>query len=230
MLVKDRMTANPYCIRKDTSISAALDLMAERDFHRIPVVDGQELVGLVTEGTIAENTPSKATSLSVYELNYLLAKSTVESVMIKDVVTIHPDALLEEAAVLMRQHDIGCLVVTEGRKVVGIITQNDIFEAFIDLLGYYEEGSRYVIQIAEDKPGVLADLTGLFFDETAQITNLAVLSQRRTDRCRHPGPRRRAGSDEKAAERSRLSGDLGLDPLRSVRKVRIGQEFLPDPG
>ena len=165
MLVKDRMTANPYCIRKDTSISAALDLMAERDFHRIPVVDGQELVGLVTEGTIAENTPSKATSLSVYELNYLL---------IKDVVTIHPDALLEEAAVLMRQHDIGCLVVTEGRKVVGIITQNDIFEAFIDLLGYYEEGSRYVIQISEDKPGVLADLTGLFFDETAQITNLAV--------------------------------------------------------
>ena len=174
MLVKDRMTANPYCIRKDTSISAALDLMAERDFHRIPVVDGQELVGLVTEGTIAENTPSKATSLSVYELNYLLAKSTVESVMIKDVVTIHPDALLEEAAVLMRHHDIGCLVVTEGRKVVGIITQNDIFEAFIDLLGYYEEGSRYVIQITEYKPGVLADLTGLFFDETAQITNLAV--------------------------------------------------------
>ena len=173
MLVKDRMTANPYCISKDTSISAALDLMAERDFHRIPVAAGQELVGLVTEGTIAENTPSKATSLSVYELNYLLAKSTVESVMIKDVVTIHPDALLEEAAVLMRQHDIGCLVVTEGRKVVGIITQNDIFEAFIDLLGYYEEGSRYVIAV-EDKPGVLADLTGLFFDEMAQITNLAV--------------------------------------------------------
>ena len=173
MLVKDRMTANPYCISKDTSISAALDLMAERDFHRIPVVAGQDLVGLVTEGTIAENTPSKATSLSVYELNYLLAKSTVESVMIKDVVTIHPDALLEEAAVLMRQHDIGCLVVTEGSKVVGIITQNDIFEAFIDLLGYYEEGRRYVIPV-EDKPGILADLTGLFFGEKAQITNLAV--------------------------------------------------------
>lgn len=69
---------------------------------------------------------------------------------------------------------ISAAVVTEGRKVVGIITQNDIFEAFIDLLGYYEEGSRYVIQITEDKPGVLADLTGLFFDETAQITNLAV--------------------------------------------------------
>ena len=171
MLVKDRMTANPYCISKDTSISAALDLMAERDFHRIPVAAGQELVGLVTEGTIAENTPSKATSLSVYELNYLLAKSTVESVMIKDVVTIHPDALLEEAAVLMRQHDIGCLVVTEGRKVVGIITQNDIFEAFIDLLGYYEEGSRYVIAV-EDKPGVLADLTGLFWPSIAKTRRL----------------------------------------------------------
>ena len=171
MLVKDRMTANPYCISKDTSISAALDLMAERDFHRIPVAAGQELVGLVTEGTIAENTPSKATSLSVYELNYLLAKSTVESVMIKDVVTIHPDALLEEAAVLMRQHDIGCLVVTEGRKVVGIITQNDIFEAFIDLLGYYEEGSRYVIAV-EDKPGVLAAIAAEFAKNGVSINGV----------------------------------------------------------
>lgn len=175
MLVKDRMTANPYCIGKDTTISAALDLMAEKDFHRIPVVDGGKLAGLVTEGTIAENTPSKATSLSVYELNYLLAKSKVDSVMIRDVVTIHPDALLEEAAVLMRRHDIGCLVVTEGRKVVGIITQNDIFEAFVDLLGYYEEGSRYAIEIEDDKPGVLADLANVFFDQKAMITHLAVV-------------------------------------------------------
>ena len=81
MLVKRSvLTANPYCISKDTSISAALDLMAERDFHRIPVAAGQELVGLVTVGYHRqENTPSKATSLSVYELNYLLAKSTRRS-------------------------------------------------------------------------------------------------------------------------------------------------------
>ena len=174
MFVRDRMTANPYCIHQDTPISAALDLMSDRNFHRIPVVDGKKLVGLVTEGTIAENTPSKATSLSVYELNYLLSKSKVESVMIKNVITIGPDALLEEAAVLMRKNNIGCLVVLEDEDVVGIITQNDIFEAFIDLLGYYEEGCRYVVKVEEDKPGVLAELANLFFNENMQVTNLAV--------------------------------------------------------
>lgn len=174
MYVKDRMTPNPYCISKDTAISTALDIMADRNFHRIPVVDGKKLVGLVTEGTIAENTPSKATSLSIYELNYLLSKNKVDSVMIRDVVTIAPSALLEEAAVLMRKNDIGCLVVVENNEVVGIITQNDIFEAFVDLLGYYEEGTRYVIEVSEDKPGVLAELTGCFFSSNAHITNLAV--------------------------------------------------------
>lgn len=174
MYVKDRMTANPYCINKDTTISTALDIMSDRNFHRIPVVDGKRLVGLVTEGTIAENTPSKATSLSIYELNYLLSKNKVDAVMIKNVITVNPDALLEEAAVLMRKNDIGCLVVTEKEEVVGIITQNDIFEAFIDLLGYYEEGTRYVIKIKEDKTGVLAKITECFFDSHAHITNLAV--------------------------------------------------------
>ena len=174
MYVKDWMTINPYCISKDTTISTALDIMKDRNFHRIPIVDGKKLVGLVTEGTIAEHTPSKATSLSVYELNYLLSKNKVDAVMIKDVVTINKEALLEEAAVVMRKHDIGCLVVVEDEEVVGIITQNDIFEAFVDLMGYYQEGNRYVIEISDDKAGILADLTNCFFNENANITNLAV--------------------------------------------------------
>lgn len=174
MYVRNRMTSNPYCISKDTSISLALDVMKDRNFHRIPVVEGKKLVGLVTAGTIAENTPSKATSLSIYELNYLLSKNTVESVMLRNVVTIHPDALLEEAAVLMRKNNIGCLVVTERDEVVGIITQNDIFDAFVDLLGYYEPGSRYVIEVSEDKPGVLADMADCYFKNGATITNVSV--------------------------------------------------------
>ncbi len=174
MYVKDWMTKDPYCISKDTSISAALDIMQDRDFHRIPIVEGKKLVGLVTEGTIAEHTPSKATSLSMHELNYLLSKNKVDAVMIKNVITISPDALLEEAAVLMRKHTIGCLVVVEKDEVVGIITQNDIFEAFIDLMGYYREGQRYVIEIEEDKPGVLAKIGQCFSDESISISNLAV--------------------------------------------------------
>lgn len=174
MYVRNRMTASPYCISKDTSISTALDMMAEGNFHRLPVVEGKRLLGLVTEGLISEHTPSKATSLSIYELNYLLSKTKVDSIMIKNVITIGPDALLEEAAVLMRKHNVGCLVVLENNEVVGIITHNDIFDAFVDLLGYYEAGYRYVIQVTEDKPGILKDVAECFFDQKASITNLAV--------------------------------------------------------
>ncbi len=175
MIVKDKMTVNPYCISKDTTISKALNVMEEGNFHRVPIVDGKILIGLITEGIIAENTPSKATSLSIHELNYLLSKNTVENMMVKDVITITEKQPLVEAAVLMRQYDIGCLVVVNDKyEVVGIITQNDIFEAFIDLLGYNEKGDKFNILIKDDKPGVLADLTNLFFAQNATITSLAV--------------------------------------------------------
>lgn len=174
MYVKDRMTRDPYCITKETPISKALDIMAQNDFHRLPVVEDGKLVGLITEGTITANSPSQATSLSIYELNYLLSKTNVSEVMIKDVQTIKPDSLLEEAAVKMRKNDVGCLPVVDGDNVVGIITQNDIFDAFVDLLGYYTEGARYVLEIKEDHPGILSDITKLFFDKNANITNLAV--------------------------------------------------------
>ncbi len=174
MYVRNRMTANPCCITKDTAISTALDLMAEGNFHRLPVVEGKHLIGLVTEGTISEHTPSKATSLSIYELNYLLSKTKVENIMIKNVITIGPDVLLEEAAVLMRRHGVGCLVVVDKDEVVGIITHNDIFDAFVELLGYHEPGVRYVIEVTENKPGILYEVAQCFFDKDANITNLAV--------------------------------------------------------
>ncbi len=174
MYVKNRMTKNPVCISKETSISQALDLMNKNDFHRLPIVEQGKLVGLITEGTIADHSPTKATSLSMHELNYLLSKTTVAEIMIKDIEIIHPDALLEEAAVKMRKRNVGCLPVVENEKVVGIITQNDIFEAFVDLLGYYTEGYRYVIEIDEDHPGILSSIAEIFFTQKANITNLAV--------------------------------------------------------
>lgn len=174
MYVKDRMTQNPFCITKETSISKALDIMVHNNFHRLPVVQDKHLIGLVTEGIISAGGPSQATSLSIYELNYLLSKSTVAEIMIKDVQTIEPNALLEEAAVKMRTNDIGCLPVVDGGEVVGIITQNDIFDAFVDLLGYYNEGAKYVLEILNDHPGILSDVAKLFYDQNANITNLAV--------------------------------------------------------
>ncbi|MDY5731253.1 MAG: CBS domain-containing protein [Eubacteriales bacterium] len=173
MYVKNSMTVNPCCIDSKTNISTALDIMKNNDFHRIPVVDAKgKLLGLITEGVIAENTPSRATSLSIYELNYLLSKTTVESIMISDVHTISPDALIEEAASLMRKHSIGYLPVVENDVVVGVITYNDIFDSFIDLLGYNIKGSRYMF-LSEDKAGEVAAITKCFADNGINIVTVA---------------------------------------------------------
>ena len=175
MYIKDQMTRNPYCISPKTTISKALEIMSVNSFHRLPVVDSDyNLLGLITAGMISDKTPSKATSLSIYELNYLLSRTSVEEIMEKDVKTINPDALLEEAASKMRLYDISCLPVVENDKVVGIITHNDIFKAFIDLLGYNLVGTRYVINVPEDHPGILKDIAACFEDLKININNLAV--------------------------------------------------------
>ena len=91
------MTKNPICIGVNNKISEVVDIMNEKKLHRIPVVNGKKLVGLVTEGMISKNGATKATSLSIYELNYLLSKTTVDAIMIRDVITIHEDSFLEDA-------------------------------------------------------------------------------------------------------------------------------------
>lgn len=174
MRVRDRMTKDLVCVDKDTSISDALYLMQTNHFHRLPIVEKGKLIGLITEGTIASNSPTSATSLSIYELNYLLSKTKVEDIMIKEVFTIAPEAFLEEAAVLMRKNNVGCLPVIEKGELVGLITQNDIFDSFVDLLGYYTQGYRYIIEVKEDHPGVLSTIASIFFQAEANITNLAV--------------------------------------------------------
>lgn len=176
MYVKDNMAKDPVTIGPDGSVSEAIDMMNQNDLHRIPVVDGNnKLCGLVTKSIIAENTPNSASSLSVFELNYLLNKLTIKDIMIKDVITIGEDALLEEAATILRKNDIGCLpVVTEDNSLIGIITHNDIFTAFIDLLGYNQEGVRYVVSIPEDKPGIMADIARILDEQDVSISNLAV--------------------------------------------------------
>jgi len=173
MYVRSRMTSNPYTISPDATIAEALDIMRQNKFRRLPVVKGGKLVGIVTEREMLEVSPSKATTLSVFEINYLLAKTKVSAVMTRDVKTISPDALIEEAAVMLRDNDIGALPVVENGKVVGIITETDIFDAFIDLMGARDVGSRIALE-ATDAPGVLAEITRVIKDYGANITHLAV--------------------------------------------------------
>ncbi|WP_413488542.1 CBS domain-containing protein [Carnobacterium divergens] len=175
MDVHTYMSKEVITISQDTKILEALDVMKAHKIHRLPVVEKGQLIGLVTEGVIQQNSPSTATSLSIHELNYLLTKTTVKEIMLTDVQTISPNALLEEAAVRMRENQISVLPVVENQnQVVGIITEKDIFDAFIDLLGYYNQGCRVVVDIPEDHTGILENITHLFATEKMSIDQIAV--------------------------------------------------------
>lgn len=157
MAVKDFMTRKVVYISPDTTIAHAADLMREQDIHRLPVIENDVLVGLVTEGTIAEATPSKATSLSIYEMNYLLNKTKVKDVMIRDVVTVSRYASLEDAVYLMYKNKVGILPVVDNNQLYGVITDRDVFAAFLHVSGYGEEGVR-IRTLVENKQGILAKI------------------------------------------------------------------------
>ena len=130
-LVKDWMSENPFAIGPERTVMAAHHMMTENKGRRLPVVEDGKLLGIVALSDVLEAEPSDATSLSIFELNYLLARLTVDRIMTKDPVTIGPDAPVKEAAEIMLDRKIGGLPVMDGGKLVGIITESDIFRAFV---------------------------------------------------------------------------------------------------
>ncbi|UNT95397.1 CBS and ACT domain-containing protein [Allobaculum mucilyticum] len=171
--VYDFMTRNPITVTPDEKISAVIDLMKFNKIHRIPVVnDDERLVGLITEGMIAAD--NTATSLSIYELNYLLSKTDVRTVMIKHPISINQNALMEEAAEKLLVHNIGCLpVVDDSDHVTGIITQNDIFKAFLDMLDWGKKGTRIILSLPEGV-GVLEKAASIFADHNVSLSSVSV--------------------------------------------------------
>lgn len=173
MYVHRRMTANPYTIAVDAPIDEAIELMRAKNIKRIPVTQDDKVVGMLTQADIQALSSPKATTLSVFELNYLLSKAKVRDAMSKMVISISPGALLEEAAVLMRENRVGALMVMQDNQLVGIITESDIFDAFIDLLGFRVVGTRITVEAA-DVPGALAGICETFRSFGANITHTAV--------------------------------------------------------
>ncbi|MEG1066423.1 MAG: CBS and ACT domain-containing protein, partial [Erysipelotrichaceae bacterium] len=164
-------------VSEDTSINQAIDLMKDKNLHRIPVVKDGKLVGLITKGLIAKKTASDATTLEVFELNYLLEKMKVGSIMEKKLITINGAALLEDAASLMLSNDIGCLpVITEDNTLVGIITQNDLLASFLDILGYSSIGSRLEIEVT-DRLGVIGEISKILVNYKVNTTHIGVYTQ-----------------------------------------------------
>ena len=135
MRVKDFMTGSPISVPPSTPVADARELMGRHRVRHLLVLDGERLVGIVTDRDIRLNLPSPATSLSVWEINYLLAKLTVGEVMTKDVITMGPDRPVSDAVHLMLEHKIGGVPVLEAGRVVGIITETDLLRALPSVLG-----------------------------------------------------------------------------------------------
>ena len=159
MLVSERMSRNPYTIQADTPVEEALERMHQVHVRRFPVLDKSgKLVGIVCEKDLLYASPSPATSLSIYEMHYLLSKLTVGEVMIKNVITVSEDTPVEEAARIMTDHKIGSLPVVRDGQLVGIITETDLFRLFLELLGARKKGVRLTMLVPDVK-GELAKIT-----------------------------------------------------------------------
>lgn len=176
MLVEERMTRPVITTHSDVPIMDAYELMQKENIRRLPVVDREgKLAGMVSEREILQASPSQATSLSIWELNYLMAKISVGEIMTKDVITVDADTPLEEAALLMADHKIGGLPVMKDGKMVGIVTETDLFKVFLELMGARDPGVRLAV-LVRNVPGELAQLTKAVLDLDGNIVAMGTTS------------------------------------------------------
>ena len=183
MKVKDRMSTNVMTVQMDSNLTEAFRIMKENKIRRLPVMDKDKLVGIVTISDLNRAAPSSATSLSIHELNYLLAKTKIKDILTKkqELLTISSDSYIETAARIMRHKVISGLPVVDDGKLVGIVTETDIFDAFIDILGVKKPHSRIDVYIM-DRPGTLVDLIGIISSKGISLLNTVVYYDEKKDK------------------------------------------------
>lgn len=172
MLVRMKMSKNPISVSPEISILEAWKIMQSSQIRRLLVMEKGKLVGIVTERDLRTVSPSQATSLSIFEINYLLEKLKVKDAMTPNPITVDADAPIEEAALIMRDNRISALPVVENGEVVGIITESDIFRAFIEMLGDGKKGLRYTLRI-KNTPGEIARIVNLIAEKGINIMSMA---------------------------------------------------------
>jgi acetoin utilization protein AcuB len=173
MLVKNRMTTNPATVTPETSFSNAFQLMRQKGVRHLPVTDKKgKLIGIVTQKDLLHASPSSATALSVFEINYLLTKLEIKEVMTSPAIAVPDDTPIEEAAAVMVKNQIGCLPVMRGGDMVGVITEADIFKAFVEILGRGQAELRITLKVP-DVQGELARLAAVISDLGGNICSSA---------------------------------------------------------
>ncbi|MGD8997161.1 MAG: CBS domain-containing protein [Anaerolineae bacterium] len=170
MLVKDLMTPDPICGRTHMVVTELQRLMSDNNIRHVPIVDGAgKLVGLVTQRSLLSALRAEESDLSQFEVSYILAKIQAQHVMVEDVTTIEEDAPIEEAARIMADERIGCLPVMRGNDLVGIITDNDLFDTMLNLLGARRHGVRLAV-LQPDRTGEVARLTNAVAKEGGYLS------------------------------------------------------------
>jgi acetoin utilization protein AcuB len=160
MYVSDWMTKKVITVGPDDYLSDAITLMREKGIKHLPVIKGDRIKGILSDRDIKEFSPSKATSLDIYELHYIIANTKIKTLMRTKVRTIAPDTPVEEAAMVMLDQDIGCLPVVEDGCLCGIISDKDIFHSLVDITGVRHGGHRICVTI-EDRPGTIREVADI---------------------------------------------------------------------
>jgi acetoin utilization protein AcuB len=198
MLVKDWMTGEVITVEEDVSIMKASKIMKEKGFQHLPVIRQGRLRGIVSDRDLKEAHPSKATTLDIHELYYLLDKLTVEKVMSKNPYTISTDETIEKAAVLMLKHDISALpVVDQKSDLQGIITKGDVFRAMVSLSGIYQAPLQLCVEI-EDRPGSIRKVTDVVRAHGGRMVSMITTFEQAPKGFRHLYIRTKDVDDEDA--------------------------------
>jgi len=185
MLVKGWMTSDVITVDEETSMMKASQIMKENNIRRLPVMRKGKLVGMVTDRDIKEASPSKATTLDVHELYYLLSELKLKDIMRKNLVTVGPEETVEKAAVKMLEHRIsGLPVVNDKGKVVGVITQGDIFKVLVSLTGVYRGGIQFAFNL-EDRPGSIKDVADIIRKHGGRMVSILSSYDMCEENCRH---------------------------------------------
>ena len=175
MFVGERMSRPVISVSPDAPVNDVLAMFKKEHIRRAPVVKDGKLLGIVSQGDLLNATASSVTTLSVWELNYLISKVKIKNVMTKKVITVTKDTPVEEAARVMADNKIGGLPVVDGEKVVGMITETDLFKIFLELMGARDKGVRVTATI-ENKPGELAKVTKAVADAGGNFVSFGFFS------------------------------------------------------
>jgi acetoin utilization protein AcuB len=179
MKVKDFMNRDVISIETKTSILEAQNIMRMNRIKRLPVMNNEKLIGIVTKNMLLEASPSSGTSLSIWELNYVLTKMKVDDIMVKDPITVPPDYPLEDVIWLGKKQGVSGFPVVDDDKLVGIITEHDITGVLSEVLGLESEGVRITIESLGNKLGELRKIIGILDDHKTPLLSIVSIPKKK---------------------------------------------------